>query len=136
MKPFILDESGQPRPFYHGSCKAIPVFGPLRYDGVGGAYFTPSHEMAVDLAIDGCMEDGDEPTVMTAHLRIANPFFMYGIDSQEITLTRIAELKALGYDGVIGHAEEGAEPFEYVAFDPDQVEVVSCDIVKAPGISP
>jgi hypothetical protein len=47
---------------------------------------------------------------------------MMGIDSQAISTTRRDELLSLGYDGVIG-THDGM-PFEYVAFNPEQIEVV------------
>ena len=68
-----------------------------------------------------CIEDGDEETVMAVHLKLINPFLMHGIESHELSMQMIDELKARGHDGVIGVDEKSCEPFEYVVFDPDQV---------------
>jgi hypothetical protein len=114
-----------PLPLFHGSSREIRTFGPLRTYDTAGIYFTPKYEDAADWAHCNSIEEGDNPTVMTAHLDIRNPFRMEGIDSQVISVERLDELIALGYDGVIGYIDD--TPFEYVAFNAEQVRIVSVD---------
>jgi hypothetical protein len=124
----LTDDSGNPRPFYHGSCREIRAFSPLRWQGVGGIYLTADRADAEDYARCACIEDGDVPTVMTAYLRMTNPATLAGTASQELTTDLIAGLKARGHDGVVGTNNKG-EVYEYVAFDPDQVEIVAVDVI-------
>lgn len=132
MPSITSDSNGVPVEFYHGSHRDMLEFSAVRYDGVGGAYFTTSKQDAADYADMVCIEEGDVPTIMTAHLRLDNPFRMHGTESQEISLTRIAELKSQGYDGVIGVTDQG-EDYEYVVFDPDQIAIISCDPILIPS---
>jgi len=121
----ICGDDNLPMPLYHGSYKEILEFRPLRSHDMAGIYFTPNYEEAVNLAHDNCVDDDDTPTVMVAHLDIRKPFVMEGLESQVISVQKRDELLAMGYDGVIGTSR--GKPFEYVAFDPSQITIVSVD---------
>lgn len=97
----------------------------MSFTPTAGIYFTPIFDEAADWASCNCIDDGDRPTVMVAHLNIRNPFMMYGCESHVISVARRDELVAQGYDGVIGMGD--GVPFEYVAFDPAQVTIISVD---------
>jgi hypothetical protein len=114
-----------PLPLFHGSCREILEFLPLRTHDMVGIYFTPKYDEAADWAHCNSFDEDDNPTVMKAHLNILNPFPMEGIESQVISVKRRDELIALGYDGAIGYT--GGTPFEYVAFNAEQVRIVSVD---------
>lgn len=118
---------------YHGSYKEITRFSQLRYEGVGGIYFTFDLDDAWIYANNGCIEQGDIPTVMTANLRINSPFRMYGIASQELTTDRIAELKRLGHDAVFGVSNSNGQVHEIAVFDPEQIEIVAVEKRIEPG---
>lgn len=121
----INGDDGFPLPLFHGSFHEIRQFRPLRTHDTAGIYFTPKFEEAADWAHCNSIDEDDSPTVMVAHLDIRNPFIMTGIESQVISVSRRDELIALGYDGVIGTLE--GIPFEYVAFNPEQVTLVDVD---------
>lgn len=121
----IKGTDGLPLPLFHGSCREIRTFAPLRTHDTAGIYFASKYEDAADWAHCNSIEEGDSPTVMTVHLDIHNPFRMEGIESQVISVERRDELIALGYDGVVGYAND--TPLEYVAFSPEQVRIVSVD---------
>ncbi len=126
----INGDDGLPLPLFHGSFHEIRQFRPLRWHDTAGIYFTPKFEEAADWAYCNCVDDDDSPTVMIAHLDIQNPFVMTGMESQVISVSRRDELIALGYDGVVGMIE--GVPFEYVAFDPEQVTIISVDYAPTP----
>lgn len=111
---------GLPLELFHGSYHAITAFRPLRWDGVGGIYFTARIDDAWDYAETNCVDEDDVPTVISVHLRIRNPKRLVGMESHVLEVERINEIKAAGHDGVIGVDEAGL-PFEYVAFDPAQI---------------
>lgn len=119
----ITDADGNALALYHGSYREISEFRPLRCHDSAGIYFTPEFGVAVELAEGACMEDTDEPTVMVAHVEIRHPHFAHGIESHVISIARRDELISLGHDGVIGLMN--GEPFEYVAFDPSQVQIIA-----------
>lgn len=126
-----------PHELYHGSCKEIREFLPFRYEDAAGIYFTDNFDDAVDLARCNCIEDGDVPTVMVAHVDIKNPFLMYGMESHEISFSRRDELIALGrHDGVIGINPTTGERFEFVAFDPKQVTVTEVRVLDELSAAP
>lgn len=122
-----MTETIEPVVGYHGSYKEITRFSPLRYEGVGGIYFTFDVDDAWDYAENGCIEEGDVPTVMKANLRIKNPFRMYGIASQELTTDQIAEIKGLGHDAVFGVSNSHGQVYEVAVFDPEQIAIVAVE---------
>ncbi|GGA82551.1 hypothetical protein GCM10011385_40960 [Nitratireductor aestuarii] len=117
---------------YHGSYREITQFSALRYEGVGGIYFTLAADVAWSYAKDAYIDEDNVPTVMTASLRIRKPFPMTGIESQELTIERIAELKAQGYDAVYGMTAPGEEVVEVAVFDPDQIEITAVEARSEP----
>lgn len=133
MSELFSGADGQPVEFYHGSCRQIDRFSPLRYGSVGGIYFTADLSDAWNYAEMVCIEEGDEETVMAVHLKLVNPTRMSGIDSHELSVDLIDELKSKGYDGVVGIDASSGQPFEYVVFDPEQV--VTQHILRR-GLSP
>jgi len=112
---------------YHGSYKEVSAFSALRYEGVGGIYFTPDIDDAWCYADAGCIEEGDVQTVMTANLTIRNPIRLFGIESQVLSVDRIAELKAQGYDAVYGISGDDGAIYEIAVFDPEQIEVIAVE---------
>ena len=127
-----MTEAIEPVIGYHGSYKEVSAFSALRYEGVGGIYFTFDVDDAWDYADNGCIEEGDIPTVMTANLTIRNPVRLFGTDSQVLTIDRIADLKAQGYDAVYGIAGNDGAVYEIAVFDPEQIEVIAVETRQEP----
>jgi hypothetical protein len=100
---------------------------------VGGIYFTPDVDDAWSYADNGCIEEGDVQTVMTANLTIRNPIRLFGIESQVLSTDRIAELKAQGYDAVYGVSGRNGRIYEIAVFDPEQIEIVAVEKRIKPG---
>ncbi len=125
MKLF-QDENGNPRTFYHGSCREIIAFQNERDYQTAGIYFTSDLRDAIECAHNNCWEEEDVPTVMSVHLDIQNPAFMAGIESQVISVEKRDELIAMGHDGVVGTIN--GRPYEYVAFRADQVKIIDVEI--------
>lgn len=128
VRKMIQDHDGLPSTLFHGSYREIRAFNPLRTHEIAGIYFTPHFEDAVEHAVGGCIEDGDNPTVMVVNLDIRNPYTIHGIESHVISVSRRDELIAMGHDGVVGINNGQIE--EYVAFHPDQVTII--DVLHDP----
>lgn len=130
-----MDETVEPVVGYHGSYKEISSFSAMRYEGVGGIYFTPDLDDAWGYADASCIEEGDVQTVMAARLSIRNPIYLVGTDSQVLSLDRIAELKEQGFDAVYGVTEIGGPVYEIAVFDPGQIEIVHVERRLEPEVA-
>jgi hypothetical protein len=117
----VLDSKGRPMLMFHGTARLIRQFDRSRHVDLEGAYFTPDFDVAKDYAeMDGSI-DGDQPYVISAFIRLSNPYRMYEGESHVITTQLRDELVAAGYDGVIGASSPDCEPWEFVVFEPSQI---------------
>ena len=72
-----------------------------------------------------------QPYVISAFIRIKNPFLMYGIDSQVLSTKQVNDLISNGYDGVLGMEDDGSVG-EYVVFDPSQIAQFHEGVIEIP----
>lgn len=135
----VTTEAGRPSTVYHGSNDIIEEFKqhqPSKLDSGAlgeGFYFTSEPHIAEAYTR---IKPGGNPNIMPVNLRIENPYYAtqeYKIDGMlalkrgdtGFLRKRQQELIDKGYDGVIlkyNHYENGANPIEYMIFDPNQVK--------------
>lgn len=116
----MVDEDGNPRPFYHGTAFDFTTFDPdslRRMHGadVHGFYFTRERQHAEKYG----------EIVITAYLRMANPKRLTSREAHKVSFIRgelRAEWEAQGFDGVV---IDDAMGDEHVVFHPDQIRVIA-----------
>jgi hypothetical protein len=108
---------------YHGTARKGTEFKKLGEHHRAGIYFSTRYSDAKYYAeADAESLHDAEPKVIHARLRIKNPKEITGIDSQELTVELIRNLQKEGYDGI-------RSGVEWVAFDPDQIEVLKVELL-------
>ena len=128
----VMTATGAPLMVFHGTARLNRKFGSTRHPDAEGAYFTDSFSTAKDYAeMDGSV-DGDQPYVISAFIRLNNPYRMYGVESHEISTQLRDELIAAGYDGVTGADEVTGEIWEYIVFDPSQIAPFHEGVIELP----
>ena len=128
----VTTATGFPLMVFHGTARLNRKFGSTRHPDAEGAYFTNSFSDAKDYAeMDGSVE-GDQPYVISAFIRLNNPYRMYGVESHEISTQLRDELIAAGYDGVTGADEVTGEIWEYIVFDPSQIAPFHEGVIELP----
>lgn len=126
----IVDSDGSPLLVYHGSAREDKAFRPDRGYGMGGVYFTPDLDEAMDFAINDQVDEEDSPFVSFVYLAMRNPrIFTQGIESQEFSLEQKAKWEAQGYDGVL--RLNAGLIVEVAAFRLDQLHIVGQPAVKS-----
>lgn len=117
----VVTETGAPLMIFHGTAREDREFRSSRHYDLEGAYFTPCYREAKSHAHMDSSIDCEQPYVISAFVRLINPFRMNNYDSQVLSTQQVIDLKARGFDGVIGVDEETGMVGEYVAFDPSQI---------------
>lgn len=126
----VIDRNGEPLPVWHGTNKKFTEFDPKKYGTTdagylgAGIYFTNVKKDAEDYAwIAVEMRDG-EPNMISAFLKIKNPFYAKEEDwlpegwSRDKVELYTDELKEKGHDGIISKATK-----EFVAFESTQIKL-------------
>ena len=116
----VVDEQGRPLVVYHGTYRTFEAFDKSKSSYGGAFYFTPDRDYAH-------MAGLEQKEPLAVYLSIKNP---YRGESSFLTNARAQELKAQGYDGIIGtvagETDKNGQPVvEYVAFEPTQVKSVA-----------
>ena len=107
----VVDEDSCPLAVYHGTNNDFAVFDTSisENDGEIGTFFTDNIEHA--------KEYGDR--LITAYLRILNPYEVSGVDWAYGTGMTPAQAKAAGHDGYIVRGIEGGDYF--IVFSVEQI---------------
>lgn len=137
-----VDASGDPKPLYHGTNKAIETFtasrggGRLGEDQLEGVHLTSSKDAAKFFSGAG----GKPSYIYEMYASLQNPFEATDLAdlkkqlgvSSGVEATKI--LKERGYDGAIfteGFQYKGGTPDEVIVFDPRQIRRVA-DVKEEP----
>ena len=117
----VTSADGKPLMVFHGTAREDREFRSSRHYDLEGAYFTDCFKVAKDLAYMDSEIDCEQPYVISAFIKLANPYQMNDFDSQVISTQQANDLKAAGHDGVIGVSPDTGLVSEYVVFDPSQI---------------
>lgn len=117
----VTGADGKPLMVFHGTAREDREFRSSRHYDLEGAYFTDCFKVAKDLAYMDSEIDCEQPYVISAFIRLSNPYAMDDFDSQVISTQQANDLKAAGHDGVIGVNADTGLVSEYVVFDPAQI---------------
>jgi hypothetical protein len=113
----VVDEKGEPMVVYHGTASEFEAFEAQPGHGSQAFHFTPTRGVAQSYSESSAKGrtrkawTGD-PTVIEAYLRLENPVFTSSDEfvingksysASSLRADDIAELKALGHDGVVLH---------------------------------
>lgn len=132
----LIAPNGAPALVYHGTTAEVGGVkglerGHQRADGEkatfngDGIFFTPDRSVSLEYATDG---NGVEHTMLTANVRVQNPYVMYGNSNMEADEAKAFTdtLEQMGYDGIVVYSsrpmqEIGAYPTEIIVFSQDGV---------------
>jgi len=133
----IIDEHGEPRPFFHGTNKNFDTFMTTNMWGYGGAHFSSNKNTAAAFAQD--------KTIYDVFINIRNPLILDAANKFYDSIQRPKEIPGKGpvdtfecamfarnnkYDGVVINnlIEHGGAGTDVIAFDPSQIKSVSSNI--------
>lgn len=127
----VTTATGTPLMVFHGTSREDRQFQSSRHVDLEGAYFTSCFKGAKVCAHMDSEVECEQPYVISAFIRINNPFLMYGIDSQVLSTKQVNDLISNGYDGVLGMEDDGSVG-EYVVFDPSQIAQFHEGVIEIP----
>lgn len=130
----VVTDAGAPLMIFHGTSREDREFRASRHYDLEGAYFTSCFKEAKSHAHMDSSIECEQPYVISAFVRLLNPCRMNNYDSQVLSTQQVIDLKARGFDGVIGVDAETGVIGEYVAFDPEQIAQFYDGKIFIPGI--
>lgn len=128
----ITNPDGAPLMVFHGTAREDRRFRASRHYDLEGAYFTPCFKEAKAHAHMDSEIDCEQPYVISAFIRMNNPFVMTGMDSHSISTAQAKSLIENGFDGVVNVDEETGFIGEYIVFDPSQIAPFHDGIIELP----
>lgn len=130
----VVTETGAPLMIFHGTAREDREFKSSRHYDLEGAYFTSCYKEAKSHAHMDSSIDCEQPYVISAFVRLVNPCRMNNYDSQVLSTQQVMDLKARGFDGVIGVDDKTGVVGEYVAFEPSQIAQFYNGKIHIPGM--